>query len=248
MVLEGALDRSLSVVLPMYNEEAGAASAVGSICGSLEKIVDDFEILLIESGSTDRTAEIADSLAVENPRVRVIHQISREGLGSAIRLGFANARKEYILYLDADEPFEVSEIAKVIPLLAPGRAVIGYRIGERENLKRKVLSKVYNALVQALFGLGVRDVNFSMKVIHRDTLKRLRLRADGCFYDAELVAELRKAGVEIVETGFEYTHRTTGISSLDRVSVIADILWEMTGYFLGRWLFSKRPRRAGGSS
>lgn len=223
---------SISVVLPMYNEEENAEKAVGSLDRVLSRAFDDYEILVVESGSTDLTREIADRLADSNPRVRVIHQINREGLGSAIRLGFANARKDFILYIDSDEPFEVAEIARVIPLLDPGRAVIGYRIGERESFKRKLFSRVYNTLVELVFRLGVRDVNFSMKLIPRARLRRLDLRADGCFYDAELLAELKRAGTPITEIGFEYKPRLHGSSSLDRLSVILNILWEMAGYLL----------------
>src|SRR5512136_12085 len=82
----------ISVVVPMYNEEANAENAVRSLLAVMPSIAVEFEILVIESGSTDRTAEIADDLANVDPRVRVIHQINREGLGSAIRLGFANSR------------------------------------------------------------------------------------------------------------------------------------------------------------
>ncbi len=228
---------SISVVLPMYNEEKNAEKAVESLDRVLSGAFDDYEILVVESGSTDLTVEIADRLADSNPRVRVIHQINREGLGSAIRLGFANARKDYILYIDSDEPFDVEEIAGVIPLLDPERALIGYRIGERESFKRKLFSRVYNTLVELVFRLGVRDVNFSMKLIPRNQLQKLDLRANGCFYDAELIAELKRAGTPITEVGFEYNQRQYGMSSLDRLPVILDILWEMLVY-----LFRKKRR------
>lgn len=218
----------------MYNEEKNAENAVEGLERVLSESFDDFEILVVESGSTDLTVEIADRLADSNPRVRVIHQINREGLGSAIRLGFANARKDYILYIDSDEPFDIEEIARVVPLLDPDRALIGYRIGERESFKRKLFSKVYNTIVEAVFRLGVRDVNFSMKLIPRTHLQKLDLRANGCFYDAELLAELKRVGTPVMEIGFEYNQRKYGMSSLDRLPVVLDILREMLVYLLRR--------------
>jgi len=241
------LSYSLSVVVPMYNEEAGAESAVKSLLKTLSGLSEDFEIIIVESGSTDRTADIADLLAHQDPSVRVIHQINREGLGSAIRLGFANARKDFVLYIDGDEPFDVTEISRALPLLGPETAVIGYRIGERESLKRKILSRTYNWIVQLLFHLDVRDVNFSMKIVPRAMLRRLKLRANGCFYDAELLAELRKASVGIVEVGFEFTPRSSGSSSLDRAGVVLDIVGEMLAYYLGSWMFRRHPRRGADS-
>jgi glycosyltransferase involved in cell wall biosynthesis len=223
---------SLSVVVPMYNEEENAPRAIESLMDVLSRQFSDFEIVIVESGSTDGTAPIADDLAGRFGPVRVIHQANREGLGSAIRLGFANAACDYVLYVDGDEPFDISEISRVMPLLDGCDMVIGYRIGPRENLKRKVYSRVYNFLVQLLLRLNVRDVNFSMKILRREVLRSLDLRADGCFYDAELIAEARRQGLEIRELGFRYVPRTSGDSSLDRLPVILNILREMAGYIL----------------
>jgi glycosyltransferase involved in cell wall biosynthesis len=228
------MSKSLSVVVPMYNEEENAEQAVLSLQKVLADLLDDFEIIIVESGSTDRTAEIADRLENEQPDVRVIHQISKEGLGSAIRLGMANTRKDFVLYIDGDEPFDVGEITRIIPLLDSWQAIIGYRIGKRENLRRKLLSRGYNGIIQLFLRLNVRDVNFSMKVISRHLLKKLKLRANGCFYDAELIAEIRRTGTDIYELGFEYTPRKSGKSALDRPSIIVNILFELTSYIISR--------------
>jgi glycosyltransferase involved in cell wall biosynthesis len=230
---------TISAVIPVYNEENNVQNAVSALRFVLEKGFSNYEILIIESGSTDGTAGIADRIASTDPHVRVIHQINREGLGSAIRLGFANSNMDYILYLDGDEPFDVEKIEKVIPLLGEYDAVIGYRAGIRESFKRRLLSGVYNRLIQFFFHLGVRDVNFSMKIISRKLMKKLRLRANSCFYDAELIAEIRRTGTEIREVGFDYTPRTSGESSLDKPHIIIKMLAEMMVYFIRRKLLDR---------
>lgn len=230
---------TISAVVPVYNEENNVENAVTTLMRVLANGFDDYEILIIESGSTDLTADIADKLAASDSHIRIIHQINREGLGSAIRLGFANSTMDYILYIDGDEPFDVGEIGKIIPLLGSHDVVIGYRIGERESFKRKLFSSVYNGIIQFFFRLNVKDVNFSMKVVSRHLLKKLKLRADGCFYDAELVAEIRRTETEIYELGFVYTPRTHGESSLDKPSVIINILIEMFQYLLRRKIFRR---------
>lgn len=230
---------TISAVVPVYNEENNVENAVKTLMGVLANGFSNYEILIIESGSTDLTAEVADRLAASDSHIRVIHQINREGLGSAIRLGFANSTMDYILYIDGDEPFDVGEIGRIIPLLSANDVVIGYRIGERESFKRKLFSSVYNCIIQFFFRLNVRDVNFSMKVVSRHLLKKLKLRANGCFYDAELVAEIRRTGTEICELGFVYTPRTHGESSLDKPSVILNILIEMFEYLLIRKIFGR---------
>ena len=223
----------------MYNEEENAEQSVLTLQGTLAGLLDDFEIIIVESGSVDRTAEIANRLEIEQPNVRVIHQINKEGLGSAIRLGMANARKDYILYIDGDEPFRISEISRVIPLLHQDRVVIGFRIGPREGFKRKLFSSVYNWIIQFTLRLNVKDVNFSMKALNKKLLKKLSLRANGAFFDAELLAEIRKSNTRIDEIGFEYVPRKTGESSLDRISVVIGTLWELAGYFIRTRIFSR---------
>lgn len=230
---------TISAVVPVYNEENNVENAVKALMTVLGEGFSDYEILIIESGSTDRTADIADRLASNNSHVRVIHQISREGLGSAIRLGFANSFMDYILYLDGDEPFDVKKIEKIIPLLDSCEAVIGYRVGRRENFKRRLFSKVYNGIIQFFFRLNVRDVNFSMKVVSRSLIRKLKLRANGCFYDAELIAEIRRTGNDIYELGFDYTPRSNGESSLDKPSIIINMLVEMFSYFIRRKIFGR---------
>ncbi len=228
---------TISAVVPVYNEENNVETAVTTLKKVLSNGFSNYEIIIVESGSTDLTAEIADKLANSDSHIRVIHQINREGLGSAIRLGFANSTMDYVLYIDGDEPFDVSKISEIIPLLATNEVIIGYRIGERESFKRKLFSSVYNGLIQFFFRLNVKDVNFSMKVVPKHLLKKLKLRANGCFYDAELVAEIRRTGTEIYELGFVYTPRTHGESSLDKPSVIIDILIEMFAYLFKRKIF-----------
>lgn len=224
----------------MYNEEENAEQSVLTLQSTLAGLLDDFEIIIVESGSVDRTAEIADRLEDEQPNVRVIHQINKEGLGSAIRLGMANARKDYILYIDGDEPFRISEISRVIPLLQQDdRVIIGFRIGPREGFKRKLFSSVYNWIIQFTLRLNVKDVNFSMKVLNRKLLKKLNLRANSAFFDAELLAEVRKSNTRINEIGFEYVPRKTGESSLDRMSVVIETLWELAGYFIRTRIFRR---------
>ncbi len=230
---------TISAVVPVYNEENNVENAVMTLMGVLAEGFSDYEILIIESGSTDLTAKIADRLAASDSHIRVIHQINREGLGSAIRLGFANSTMDHILYIDGDEPFDVKKIEKIIPLLNSYEAVIGYRAGRRENFKRRLFSKVYNDLIQFFFRLNVRDVNFSMKVVSQSLIKKLKLRANGCFYDAELIAEIRRTGTDIYELGFDYTPRSNGESSLDKPSIILNMLVEMFSYFVRRKIFGR---------
>ena len=229
----------LSVVIPMYNEEENAERSVLTVLDFVKTHFNRFEIVVVESGSTDGTLQIINQLAKTIPQIKVFHQEKKEGLGSAIRLGFKKATLDYVMYIDGDEPFDLKLLTRVIPYLGNSPVIIGYRLGARENFKRKLYSWTYNRLVRTVLGVKVRDVNFSMKVIRRALLDNLRLQSNGCFYDAELLSEIVKQHVPIVEIGFEYTPRKGGQSTLDRPSVILKILQEMASY----WWKSSRKKK-----
>jgi len=226
---------SLSLAIPIYNEARNIERVLKKVVSALSDWTDDFEIILVESGSTDGTRELVRRLSQEDPRIRVIHEMNREGYGNAIKLGLTNGTKEIVGYIDADEPFDTMRIGEGLEHLKEHDAVIGYRIGPRENVKRLIVSRTYNVMIRLLFGLRVRDVNFSFKVFHRRVLDRIRVRSRGAFIDAELLLEARKAGFRMYEHGFEFMPRDTGDSTLFRVSVVCNILLEMVRYWLGPW-------------
>ena len=224
------MDKSISAVLPMYNEQENAAVATSNMLKKLEMISDQHEVIIVESGSTDGTGEIVDGLAQNNSRVRVIHQGKREGLGSGIRAGLEAAVHDLVFYSDADSPFDLAELPRAVQLIESADMVIGFRKTRRESLKRKVYSQVYNRLIRSLFGLKVKDVNFSFKLMRREVLENISLHSNGCFIDAELLIEASRKRYEIREVGIEYLTRANGESTLANRNVVFDILQEMYKY------------------
>ncbi|HVF75623.1 MAG TPA: glycosyltransferase family 2 protein [Acidimicrobiales bacterium] len=225
----------LTVFFPMWNEEAMAATTVEAahtVCGRLvsEGELVDYEILLIDDGSTDRTATIVDDLAAADPHVRVVHHENNRGLGAGIKTGFHEARGNVVLYTDADLPADLAEVRKALRLLRIYDAdiVSAYRHDRTgEGTKRVVYSFAYNWLVRLAFGLQVRDVNFAFKLCRREVLDRVNLESEGSFIDAELLIRAQKAGFEIIQFGVDYFPRTRGESSLASGSTILKILREM---------------------
>ena len=126
-----------------------------------------------------------------------------------------------------DNPFEVSEVKKALPYLEEYDVLTGYRIDRRDTLKRYVYSKVYNWLIRTLFGIKVRDVNFSFKMCRRGIFQSIELKSKGSFIDAELLIKARNNNLKIKEIPIEYTPRKGGTSTLSRPSVIIRILFEM---------------------
>jgi glycosyltransferase involved in cell wall biosynthesis len=226
---------SLTIFFPAWNEEETVERAVDAAFSAADGLVaageiEWFEVLIIDDASTDRTGEIADKLAAENDRVRVVHHPRNRKLGGSLRTGFAEARGQLVLYTDADLPFDMAEVAKAVRLLRIYDAdiVSAFRFDRTgEGPRRLIYSYVYNHLVQLLFGLRLRDMNFAFKLVRRRVLDNVELQSEGSFIDVELLARAQKMGFSIIQFGVDYFPRTRGISTLSSNDVILTILREM---------------------
>jgi glycosyltransferase involved in cell wall biosynthesis len=223
---------SISVVFPMYNEEAYIHRAVAAARAGLADVAPDHEIIIVDDASTDRTGEMADALAREDSRVKVLHNERNRRLGATLRAGYAVATKDLILYSDADLPFDFQEVARAVRILEYQQADVlaAYRFDRTsEGPLRTVYTLGYSGLIRALFGLRLRDVNFSFKLFRRSLLERITLKSEGSFIDAEFLVRARRAGAAIVQIGVDYFPRTRGTSSLASPAVIVKIIQEMAG-------------------
>lgn len=225
---------SLTMFFPAWNEEATIQRAVDAACEAGDQLVamgeiGSYDILIIDDASTDGTAAIADKLAASDSRVRVVHHQRNRKLGGSLKTGFAEATGELVLYTDADLPFDMSELPKAVRLLRIYEAdiVSAYRFDRTgEGPRRLVYSYAYNHLVQLLFNLRLRDMNFAFKLLRRDVLDHLDLKSEGSFIDVELLARAKKLGFEIVQFGVDYFPRSRGVSTLSSNSVIMKIVRE----------------------
>jgi glycosyltransferase involved in cell wall biosynthesis len=221
---------SISVVFPMYNEEAYLKRAVEAAREMLEAIAPDHEIIIVDDASTDRTGELADALAHADPRVKVLHNERNRRLGGTLRAGYAAATKDLILYSDADLPFDFREVARGVRLLDYQQADVlaAYRFDRTsEGPLRTLYTLAYSALIRTLFHLRYRDVNFSFKLFRRSLLDRMVLKSEGSFIDAEFLVRAKKAGASIIQIGVDYFPRSRGNSTLASPRVILKILLEM---------------------
>jgi glycosyltransferase involved in cell wall biosynthesis len=235
---------SLSVVFPMHNEEAYVRRAIGAARAGAGALGADFEIVVVDDGSTDRTREIAEALSREDGRIRVVHESRRRGLGATLRAGYQAARGELVLYSDADLPFDFGELSRAARLLEYQEADVlaAYRFDRTsEGLVRTLYTLVYSGLVRLLFGLRFRDVNFSFKLFRRELLDRIELRSEGSFIDAEFLVRTRNAGARIIQMGVDYFPRAEGRSTLASPGVILRILGEMARLAPGLWWGPRLP-------
>lgn len=238
---------SVTVFFPMYNEEENVQAAVASAEEILESLTDDFEILIVDDASTDRTSEIALALAKADPRIRVVRHEKNLRLGGALKTGFAQARKDLVLYSDADYPFDMIELVKAVRIIRQADVVAAYRFDRTgEGPVRTVYSFGWNLLVKLLFGLKVKDVNFSFKLVRRKVFEHVKLSSESSFIDAELLIRCQYLGYRILQMGVDYFPRSRGISTLSSFSTIRKMVAEMFRLYPELKALRREVRREGG--
>src|SRR5205814_10411740 len=169
---------SISIVYPMFNEEENIKHAVRFAEGALADMTSDYEILIVNDASTDRSADVAEALARANPRVKVFHHERNLKLGGALRTGFSNATKELVFYCDSDLPVDLMELNRAVHIMEfiSSDIISAFRFDRTaEGPIRTLYSVVYNLLIRFLFPLRVKDVNFSFKLFKREVLDKVVL-------------------------------------------------------------------------
>lgn len=205
---------SLSLVVPAYNEEEVIAQAICEATNALSTIAIDYEIIVVDDGSTDETASIVASIASRDARVRLFRNKKNQGYGSSLRLGFARATKELVAFTDADCQFDLAELDRFLLLATSYDAVCGYRLDRQDTRLRCLYSLVYNWMVRILLGIRVRDVDCALKVFRGDLLRSLEIRSDGFLVNSELLTRICEVGGSIVEVGVTHRARPAGKSTV----------------------------------
>jgi glycosyltransferase involved in cell wall biosynthesis len=225
----------LSIFFPMFNEEENihpALEAAEDACQHLIKDgeISDYELIIVDDASTDATGQMADARAAVDPHVRVVHHEVNRKLGGAMKTGFAAASGDLVLYTDGDLPFDMAELSKALRIyrLYDADLVCAYRLDRTgEGYMRALYTVVYNNLIRLLFGVRIRDVNFSFKLVRRAVFDKVTLESEGSFIDAELIIRATRAGFRIMQFGTDYFPRTRGTSTLASPGVIVKIVREM---------------------
>ena len=233
---------TVSFVIPMFNESENIEHAIDCALAALDRHAAGGEILVVDDASTDDSALIVERYSARDSRVRLLRHPVNRRLGATIRTGFAAARSELVLYMDADLPFDPDVMGRAIRALAVTRAdvVAGYRLDRTtEGLLRTIYSYCYNTLIGLLFGWPHRDINFSFKLLRREVLEAVELRSEGSLIDAELIVKARNLGFVIQQLGLDYFPRVRGTSTLSSPGVILKILRELVVLFPDM----RRPRR-----
>ena len=215
LVLDG-----VSVVLPAHNEEENLAEAVREAIAAAEQVSRRQEVIVVDDGSEDATAALATALRAMDDRVRLVRHEHNRGYGCAIRSGLAAARLDWVLLTDADLQFDLSQLTEFVPHTGDAQLVVGYRAKREDPLMRRLNARGWNALVQLLFHLPVRDVDAAFKLIRRDALDGVDFVSTGATIDTELLAKASRNGARIVELPVTHRPRLRGEASGANLHVI----------------------------
>jgi glycosyltransferase involved in cell wall biosynthesis len=226
---------SLSIFFPAFNEEANIEESITKAIEVAENspFIGDYEVIAVNDGSSDNTAEIVTALAAKNPRVRLVsHEVNR-GAGAALATGFASATKDYVFYTDADLQFDILELNSLLVHIPNSPIVIGYRSPRNDPFMRLVNAKGWNILMRFFFGLKVRDVDSAFKIFRTDLVQSLELSADGAIKHAEIIIRLQNKGETFKEVPVTHWPRVAGSPTGAKISVIIKAFREALQLFYG---------------
>jgi dolichol-phosphate mannosyltransferase len=210
---------SLSLIIPAFNEEAGILQAIAEADGALAELAGDYEILVVDDGSSDGTAKVVAEAARVRPRVRLLRHGENRGYGAALRTGFVAARFDRVAFTDADSQFDLRDLAALVPLTQEYPLAVGYRVERQDPWRRRIFSRGYNVLVRALLGTRVRDCDCAFKVLRKEAVIHLLPRTNGFFVNAEMLTRARQRGYRVAEVGVQHRPRLKGTSKV----ALADI-------------------------
>jgi len=221
-------DVSLSIFYPAYYDERNLPKVVESTLAVLDRLgVTDYDITIIEDGSPDGTARVADELAARHPAVRVIHHEVNQGYGATLAEGFRQAGRDHVFYTDGDNQFDLEELGKFLALLPHTDIVSGFRVKKQYSTYRRFTSWCYNLLLRMVFGIQDRDVDCAFKLYPTELFRRIEIESRDAMIDAEIAIQARLLGYRTTQVGVTHLPRTHGISTGARPSVIFRTLLEI---------------------
>ncbi len=211
---------SISVFFPCYNEQDNITGTVEKALAVLEKLNLDFEIIVVDDGSSDATGRITEKIADQNSRVKIVHHQTNLGYGAALKSGFKAAKKELVFYTDGDGQFDISELPPLLSLIKQYDIVSCYRLNRQDNLVRKINGWGWSKLTCLLFGIKVRDIDCAFKLYKREIFDNIEMSSSGALIDAEILARAARKGYSITQKGVHHYPRTAGAQTGANLRVI----------------------------
>lgn len=223
---------SLSVFFPCYNEAESLPLVLDQALQVLPQLAKQFEIIVVDDGSSDQTRQTAQEYAARYSVIRVVSHSENLGYGAAVRTGITSAKFSWLFYTDGDGQFNLDELKKAITLWREGTAVLGYRKERAEGARRVILARLYKLYIDLLFRVHVKDIDCAFKLFKTEDLQQLALYSNGAFISAEILYKLKKSQVLFKQLAVNHYPRRFGSPTGASLRVIAVGLWEPLKLYL----------------
>ncbi|MDP8236460.1 MAG: glycosyltransferase family 2 protein [Candidatus Erginobacter occultus] len=227
---------NLSLVLLFYNEEESVVPVVGELKSALSRSGFEFELILVDNGSRDRTPELIRDLAETDPRLKPVTVAENLGLGWGAISGLAVAGGSWIGYMGGDGQVDPSDVVRLFKLAGSGWDLIKVRRKERQDgFVRAWISNIYVMLVCLVFGMPFYDVNATPRIFRREWLDKFRLASRDWFLDAELLIKAHMLGMTVHELPIVFQKREGGSSNVN-LNTIFEFLKNIARFRFGKEL------------
>ncbi|MCI0556727.1 MAG: glycosyltransferase family 2 protein [Anaerolineae bacterium] len=227
---------SLTVFVPAYNEEKNLPHCVDAVTDKLTRLNIAHEFLIVNDGSRDKTAEIAQQLSAARSNVRVIHHRKNGGIGAAFVTAIQNARGEWLILIPADLALEPDEIHHYVEAAPDADIVVGLRTDQSDyTILRKIVSWTNIKLVQVLFGMKERQFQY-ISMYRLGVLRQMDIEYwQSAFFHAEVLIKAKALGKKLVEVEIKYAPRVSGKPTGARLKLILLTVRDLFHFWL-RWL------------
>lgn len=218
--------KSLTVFFPVFNEEENIPLLIDSASRIIPQLALDYELIIIDDGSTDQSLNIAQELTRDKKQWRIIAHPKNLGYGEVLKTGIKAAKKEWLFFTDADLQFNLQELTDFLPYTNQYQAIIGYRVKRAEGFSRSINARLFKTYIDLLFRLHVKDIDCAFKLIKTDLLKNLTLNSGSAFTSSEILYRLKKKKIKFKELPVSHYPRRYGEATGANLKVIIKACYE----------------------
>lgn len=218
--------KSLTVFFPVFNEEENIPLLIDSASRIIPQLAEDYELIIIDDGSTDKSLNIAQELTRDKKQWRIIAHPKNLGYGEVLKTGIKAAKKEWLFFTDADLQFNLQELTDFLPYTNQYQAIIGYRVKRAEGFSRSINARLFKTYIDLLFRLHVKDIDCAFKLIKTDLLKNLTLNSGSAFTSSEILYRLKKKKIKFKELPVSHYPRRYGEATGANLKVIIKACYE----------------------
>jgi glycosyltransferase involved in cell wall biosynthesis len=222
---------TLSLVFPVFDEVQTIGAVIAAALETGQKLAHSFEVVVVDDGSRDGSADVIDAWSRKDERVQVVRHRANTGYGAALRSGLRGATGELVFFSDADLQFDLDELGSLLDHASDFDIVAGYRDPRRDAWPRRMIAGAWALIVRALFGLQVRDIDCAFKVFRRPLLDAIPIHSIGAFVNTEILLRARALGATIRQVPVSHRRRQHGRPTGAHPRVLLRALLELSSLY-----------------